>query len=310
MGVGKTYKLKATVWSNNTKNPSLTWKSANKKIATVTSKGKIKGKRIGVTKVTAVTKDKVKAKATCRVTVIRQVTSVRMNTKYAICYVGHTKKLRASVRPNNASIKKLKWTSSNKKIATVSGSGKVTGMSPGDVTITAKATDGSGKKATCLVKVLEEVPTSSVVVAQTELTMKKGDSTTISYSVLPNNHSDKLTFASDNRRVATVNSKGKIKAVGTGTATITILAGSGVTSTLTVNVVSLDREIINMRQYDTETLQVLGTNANITWYTANSRVATVTNGTVVGRGLGSTYIYAYVNGCKMACLVNVVSVNQ
>lgn len=310
VGVGKTYKLKATVWSNNTKNPSLTWKSANKKIATVTSKGKIKGKRIGVTKVTAVTKDKVKAKATCRVTVIRQVTSVRMNTKYAICYVGHTKKLRASVRPNNASIKKLKWTSSNKKIATVSGSGKVTGMSPGDVTITAKATDGSGKKATCLVKVLEEVPTSSVVVAQTELTMKKGDSTTISYSVLPNNHSDKLTFASDNRRVATVNSKGKIKAVGTGTATITILAGSGVTSTLTVNVVSLDREIINMRQYDTETLQVLGTNANITWYTANSRVATVTNGTVVGRGLGSTYIYAYVNGCKMACLVNVVSVNQ
>ena len=310
VGLGKTYKLKASVWSNNTKNPSLTWKSANKKIATVSSKGKVKGKRLGVTKVTVVTKDKVKAKASCRVTVIRPVTSVRMNTKYAICFVGHTKKLKASVRPKNASIKKLKWTSSNKKIATVSGSGKVTGISPGDVTITAKATDGSGKRATCLVKVLEEVPVSSVVVAQTELTMKRGDTTTLSYSVLPNNHSDKLTFASDNRRVATVNSNGKIKAVGTGTATITILTSSGVTSTVTVNVVALDRETINMRQYDTETLQVLGTDANITWYTANSRVATVTNGTVVGRGLGSTYIYAYVNGCKMACTVNVVSVNQ
>ena len=140
--------------------------------------------------------------------------------------------------------------------------------------------------------------------------MKKGDTTKLSYSVLPNNHSDKLTFASDNRRVATVNSKGKIKAVGTGTATITILTGSGVTSTVTVNVVSLDRETLNMRQYDTETLQVLGIDADITWYTANSRVATVTGGTVVARGLGSTYIYAYVNGCKMACTVNVVSVNQ
>lgn len=310
VGLGKTYRLKASVWSNNTKNPSLKWKSANKKIATVSSKGRVKGKRLGVTKVTVVTKDKVKAKASCRVTVIRPVTSVRMNTKYAICYVGHTKQLKASVRPKGASIKKLKWSSSDKKIATVSGSGKITGISEGDVTITAKATDGSGKKATCLVKILEEVPVSSVVVAQTELTMKRGDTTTLSYSVLPNNNSDKLTFASDNRRVATVNSNGKIMAVGTGTATITILTSSGVTSTVKVNVVALDRETINMRQYDTETLQVLGTDANITWYSANSRVATVTNGTVVGRGLGSTYIYAYVNGCKMACTVNVVSVNQ
>lgn len=310
VGLGKTYKLKASVWSNNTKNPSLKWKSANKRIATVSSKGRVKGKRLGVTKVTVVTKDKVKAKATCRVTVIRPVTSVKMNTAYAVCFVGHTKKLKASVKPKNASIKKLKWTTSDKSIATVSGSGKVTGMKPGDVTITAKATDGSGKKATCFLKVLEEVPTSSVVVAQSELTMKRGDTTKISYSVLPNNHSDKLTFASDNRRVVTVNSKGKIQAVGTGTATITILAGSGVSSTLTVHVVSLDRTVLNMRQYDTETLQVLGIDADITWYTSNSRVATVTNGTVVGRGLGSTYIYAYVNGCKMECLVTVVSVNQ
>lgn len=310
VGIGKTYKLKATVWSNDTKNPSLKWKSDNKKIATVSSKGKVKGKKEGTTKVTVVTKDKVKAKATCRVTVIKSVTSIKLNTQYAVCYVGHTKKLKATVKPKDATIKKLKWSSSNKKIAKVSGSGKITGISTGDVTITAKATDGSGKKATCYVKVLEEVPTSGVVVAQSELTMKRGDTTKLSYSVLPNNHSDKLTFASDNRRVVTVNSKGKIKAVGTGTATVTILASSGVTSTVTVNVVALDRETINMRQYDSETLQVLGIDADITWYTANSHVATVTDGTVVARGLGSTYIYAYVNGCKMACTVNVVSVNR
>lgn len=310
VGRGKTYQIKATVWSNNSKNPSLTWKSANKRIATVSSKGKVKGKRLGVTKVTAVTKDKVKAKATCRVTVIRPVSSVKMSTAFAICYVGHTKQLRATVKPKNASIKKLKWTSSDKSIATVSSTGKVTGMKAGEVTITAKAKDGSGKKATCFLKVLEEVPASDVVVAQTELTLKKGDTTTLSYSVLPNNNSDRVRFASDNRRVATVDSNGKIKAVGTGTANITIMTDSGVTTTVVVNVVSLDRTVLNIRQYDTESLQVLGTDANITWYTANSRVATVTNGTVVGRGLGSTYIYAYVNGCKMACVVNVVSVNQ
>lgn len=310
VGVGKTYKLKKTVWTNNSKNPSVKWKSANKKIATVTSKGKVKGKKVGVTKVTVVTQDKIKAKATCRVTVIRQVTSVKMNTAYAVCYVGHTKQLRATVKPKKASIKKLKWTSSNKSIATVSSSGKVTGMKVGEVKITAKAKDGSGKKATCYVKVLEEVPATSVVVAQTDLTMKKGDSTKLSFSVLPNNYSDRISFASDNKRVAKVNSKGKVTAVGTGTATITILTSSGITATVTVNVVSLDRTALNIRQYDTETLQVLGTDENITWYSSNSRVATVSGGKVTGRGIGSTYVYAYVNGCKMVCRVSVTSVNH
>lgn len=310
IGINKTYRLKATVWTNNSKNPALKWKSANKKIASVSSKGKVKGKKIGVTKITVMTKDKVKAKATCRVTVIRRVTSVKMNTAYALCYVGRTKQLRASVRPKKASIKKLKWSSSNKKIAVVSGSGKVTGMSVGDVTITAKATDGSGKKATCLVKVLEEVPASSVVVAQTKLTMKKGDSTKLTYSVLPNNTSDHISFASDNKRVATVNSNGKVKAVGTGVANITILAGSGITTTVVVNVVDLNKPTLNMRQYDTETLQVFGTEDDITWYSSNARIATVDGGTVTGRGIGSTYIYAYVNGCKLACKVTITSVNK
>lgn len=309
IGIGKTYKLKKTVWTNNTKNPSVKWKSANKKIATVTSKGKVKGKKIGVTKITVTTTDKIKAKATCRVTVIRRVTSVKMNKKYAICYVGHTKKLSATVKPKKASIKKLKWTSSDKSIATVRG-GVVTGMKPGEVTITAKATDGSGKKATCYVKVLEAVPATSVVVAQTNLTMKKGDSTKLAYSVLPNDNSDHISFASDNKRVATVNSKGKVKAVGTGTATITILSDSGITTTVTVNVVALDRSSLNIRQYDTETLQVLGTDDSITWYSSNVRIATVSGGKVTGRGIGSTYIYAYVNGCKLACKVTIVSVNK
>lgn len=310
IGVGKTYRLQASVWTNNTKNPSLKWKSANKKIASVSSKGKVKGKRIGVTTITVTTKDKVKAKASCKVTVIKRATGIKISKRYAICYVGRTMKLSASVKPKTATIKKIKWTSSNNKIAVVSGTGKVTGMSEGDVTITAQATDGSGKKATCLVKVLEEVPATSVVVAQTNLTMKKGDSTTLTYSVLPNNNSDHLSFASDNKRVATVNSNGKVKAIGTGTANITILAGSGISTTVVVNVVDLNKSSITMRQYDTETLQVFGTNDNVTWYSSNNRIATVDGGTVTGRDVGSAYVYAYVNGCKLVCRVRITSVNR
>ena len=63
MGLGQTYKLKATVTSNNSKLPSLKWTTSNKKIATVTQKGKIKAKKIGYATITATSKDKIKAKA-------------------------------------------------------------------------------------------------------------------------------------------------------------------------------------------------------------------------------------------------------
>ena len=50
------------------------------------------------------------------------------------------------------------------------------------------------------------------------------------------------------------------------------------TTTVTVNVVSLNKSFVRFRKYDTETLMVLGTSETITWYSANTRIATVTNG--------------------------------
>ena len=140
--------------------------------------------------------------------------------------------------------------------------------------------------------------------------MKRGDKMKLSYSVLPSDTSDSIKFSSDNKRVATVDSKGNITAVGTGNATITILATSGVTSTVNVNVVAMNKSVLNLRQYDTETLIVHGTSDTVTWYSSNTRVAVVTNGKVVATGTGTAYIYAYVNGCKVGCQINVSSVNN
>lgn len=310
MNVGSTYRLKKTVWSNNTTNPSVKFTSKNKRIATVgSSSGKIKAKRIGSTIVTAKTLDAVHATAKCRVIVIRRITNISLNKTYAVCYIGRTLKLKATVKPKNASIRKIQWTSSAKTVASVTGSGKVTGYAEGETYVTAATTDGSNKKARCLVKVMEAVPASSVLIAQTNLTMKKGDTTKLSYTVLPENNSDSIKMASDNKRVATVTSAGKIKAVGTGTANITITTTSGVTATAVVHVVALNKTSVRMRQYDTESLTVYGTDDKVSWYSANNRVATISNGKVVGRGIGTTYIYAYIHGCKMACRVEVVSVN-
>lgn len=310
MNVGSTYRLKKTVWSNNSTTPSVKFTSQNSKIASVgAASGKIKAKKVGSTVITAKTVDEVRATARCRVTVIRRATSISLNKTYAICTIGRTIKLNATVKPDNASIKKVKWTSSDANIASVSPSGKITGYAEGDVYITATTTDGSNKSAKCYVKVMESVPATSVMVAQQSLTLKKGDTSVLSYTILPNNHTDDVQMASDNKKVATVTNKGKVKAVGTGMATITITTSSGTVATVEVNVVSLNKSSINMRQYDTETLMVMGTDDSITWYSANNRVATVSNGKITAKGTGTTYIYAFVNGCKMGCKITVVSVN-
>ena len=310
IGLNQSYRLKATIKTNAAKTPKLKWKSSNSRILKVSSGGKITAKRVGIARVTVMTKDAIHAKASCKVRVIRRVSSIRLNTNYTVCYVGRSKQLHAIIKPKSASVKKVKWQSSDKNILQVNSSGKIWGIAEGDAYVTATTTDGSNKRARCFVKVVEPTPITSIVIAQQDVTMKRGDSLKLSYSVLPSDNSDDIEFSSDNKRVATVNRKGVVKAVGTGNATITILATSGVSSTVNVNVVALNKSELNLRQYDSETLIVHGTANAVTWYSSNTRVAVVTNGKVVAKGIGTAYIYAYVNGCKLGCQINVTSVNN
>lgn len=53
IGVGQSYRLKKTITTNGTKAPSVKWRSSNKRVVSVSSGGKVKGKRIGAAKVTS-----------------------------------------------------------------------------------------------------------------------------------------------------------------------------------------------------------------------------------------------------------------
>lgn len=81
--------------------------------------------------------------------------SIRLNQTALTIYVGDKVKLKATVKGKD---KKIKWKSSNKSVAKVNKKGKVTGVSPGQVKITAKA---GNKKATCIVNVIIKHPTYS-----------------------------------------------------------------------------------------------------------------------------------------------------
>ena len=153
---GKTLQLTATVTPGNATNKEVKWDTSDKNVATVSDNGLVTAKSAGTATITCTAQDGSSVKATCKITVknpVVKVTKVTLNKTTATLAPKETLTLKATVTPTNATNKAVTWKSSNTKIATVSSSGKVTAKAAGTVTITCRAKDGSGKKATCKITV-------------------------------------------------------------------------------------------------------------------------------------------------------------
>ena len=147
VAVGKKVSLKA--------NEKVTWKSSDKKIATVTKDGVVKGIKAGTVKIYAT--NQAGEKITWKMTVVKKpVTSVKIkaSTKELDLSDNPTVKLKAKASPS-AAAQAFTWKSSDKSVATVSSSGKVTAKSAGTVKITATAVDGSKIKASVTLRVTD-----------------------------------------------------------------------------------------------------------------------------------------------------------
>ncbi|MGX8727937.1 MAG: Ig-like domain-containing protein, partial [Lachnospiraceae bacterium] len=151
--IGKTVTLKATVAPKTALNKAVTWTSSNKSVATVSAKGVVKGLKKGTVTITAKAKDGSGVKATCKVTVKQPVTKITLSKTQATVKAGKTLTLKATVKPDSAHNKAVSWTSSNKKVATVTQKGVVKGIAKGTTVITVKAKDGSGKYVKCKITV-------------------------------------------------------------------------------------------------------------------------------------------------------------
>lgn len=291
LNVGKSYTLRLTGTTQKVK-----WSSSKKSVAAVSSKGKVTAKKKGTATITAKVGSK---KYTCKVTVKQPVTSVKLNKKsYTLKKKGATVTLKATVKPTNANNRTIKWTTSNKEVATVNSKGKVTAISNGTATITATASDGSKKKASCKITVkIPAIKVTKVRLNKTSASLtKKGQTLQLTATVTPGNATNKtVTWKSSNTKVATVTSSGKVTAVANGTATITATAADGskkaASCKVTVNIPA-PVKVTSVRLNKTSaTLTAKGqtaaltafvtpsnaTNKTVTWKSSNTGVATVTS---------------------------------
>ena len=95
--------------------------------------GKVGPVSVGKASITA-KKDNLETSIDLRV--IIPITSMTFTTTNSVVRVGKSLQMKLVAKPTDASIETLKYESSDEEIATVNSNGIVTGVSPGNVTIT------------------------------------------------------------------------------------------------------------------------------------------------------------------------------
>ena len=313
LGVDKTVFLVATVLTPTASNKDVYWSTSNSDIATVNQKGKVTGRKLGNVTITATALDGSEVEATCEIQVVKPVESVSVNNTSLALLVGQTKKLKATVEPKNATIRKPKWSSSDPSVAIVDEDGEVIAIKAGSTTITAEAGDNSGKKAISYVTVYDRVASTGITLQDKSIVMLPGEEKIVQMVMIPAASTDGATWSSDNNAIARVDRKtGKITARSTGVAYITVMTDSGKTAQVEVIVIGLNITSITLEEYTNYStqLKVEGATARVTWSIDNPLVAEVTNGYVSSRGKGTATISAFVNGRRLTCKLKVVKIGS
>ncbi len=254
------------------------------------------------------------------------VTSVTVSKTTLSLNVGSTSTLTVTIKPTDATNKTATWKTSNAKVATVSN-GKVTAVGAGTATITVTV-DGKSATTKVTVTKVETKPTetkptetkptetkptetkptetkptetkptetkptevkvTSVTLSKTSLDLKVGATSSLTATINPSNATNKTaTWKSNNTNVATVDSNGKVTAVGAGEATITVTV-DGKTATAKVTVtknVTYNVEMVDVGDAGQVILYIKSSEGNrvsgkIKIVTIANKEGTVNTGTVL-----------------------------
>ncbi len=215
---------------------TITWASSNIAVATVNASGLVTSVAVGTATITATCEGK---SGTATITVVDiPVATVDVSPATPTVQAGRTVQLTATPKDasgNPLSGRTVTWRSSNTAVATVNGSGLVTGVAVGTATITATS---EGKSGTATVTVTS-VPVASVAVTPPAASIQTGQ--TVQLTATPKDASGNplpgrvVTWTSDAQGVASVDGRGLVTGLTAGSATITATSeGQSGTSAITV----------------------------------------------------------------------------
>lgn len=206
---------------------------------------------------------------------------------------------------------KESWSTTNSKVAMVNSMGVVSAVEKGTAVIKLRFLDSDGNEIDgiyqdCTVTVINQ----EIQLSKSSITIYRGESYTLKAAVKGNN--DKVTWSTNKPSVANVTNNGKVTARKAGTAVITAKV-SGIRARCKVTVknasITLDKASYTMNVGDTYILKanVMGTGKKVMWSSNKPAVATVSNGKVIARKMGTATIIAKANGITAKCKVTVAA---
>ncbi len=314
--INETATLKATVLPTDATNKSVTWQNLNPDIVSFNqSTGEITALSVGTARIIAKTTDGGHT-ADCEINVYDdtvKVVSVSLDKSETGIGIGEQLTLKATVLPENATNKTIKWSSLNSNVATVSDKGVVTGISEGTTQIYATSSSNSACYAICRITVAK----NKVAVTGIELDSNVfgdafevdiGKTLIFSPTIKPNNATNKATvWTSSDESIAKADN-GVVTGLSAGTVTITVTTVDGGYSArttvkvcepvvyvtgITVNKEQLSVPVKGTAQLLASVLPVTATDKSIKFESNNNAIATVSSeGVITGVSQGTTLIKA------------------
>ena len=315
---GEEETLNYTINPDNATNKDVEWSTSDEDVATVSSSGIVMAKANGTATITVTSEDGNKSDE-CLVTVTTPVESVSLDLEDLAIFRGETKKLTATVSPEDASNQAVDWSSSDNDIVSVDSEGNVTAKADGEATITATTEDGA-KTATCDVVVTTRV--ESVIISPSEdLDLNIADTKQLTATVTPEGAAE-VVWSSDNEEVATVTESGLVVARKVGTAIIKATANNKIAelkvrvSVPVATAIKFDNDDdITLIVNNTKTIIVVPTPSSaslegLTWESSAPEVASVIDGIITAKAEGEANITARLEALSVSVKVTVVATTK
>ena len=320
ISVGQTAQITAELRPDDATLRGAAYESRRPEVATVDANGVVTGVSRGSATIRVKSEDGY-AQTSVTVQVRQPAEAIELELPKSTLPEGKTATVKATVLPKDTNNKKLTWTSSDERIATVNREGRVKGVQPGTVTITAASAEVPEVTGSIDVQVVRLA--RSAAFAQKEYDVILGQTAQLAVAVSPEDTTDKsVTYKSNNPKKVSVDENGVVTALAAGKATITATTADGSRRQATT-VVKVIVPVTGVR-FDTpdarvgvdyyRTLNAVlepkdATNHNMTWTSSDESIATVTGTTnkprVVGKRWGRCVITGVTEDGGYTCSVNI-----